>query len=219
MAFLAFDVYGTLIDPLAIEAALAAWFGDRAAQAAALWRQKQLEYSFRRAAMGRYENFDVCTAQALDFTMRTFHVTADADALLARYRELPAYPGIAAALDAIAARGHRLAAFSNGTKASVRALLENAALIGRFEKIVSVDDVRSFKPDPEVYEHLANTAGEPKTAIWMVSSNPFDVIGAKSAGLRAVWLRRSQEAVFDSWGISPDATIAKLEELADSALM
>ncbi|MBZ5603154.1 MAG: haloacid dehalogenase type II [Acidobacteriia bacterium] len=216
MALLAFDVYGTLIDPLSMEAALAEYFGKNAAQAAALWRQKQLEYSFRRAAMKAYENFDVCTTQALDYTCRSFGVTLDHDALLAQYRRLPAYPGTGAALARIAARGDRLAAFSNGTEKSVRALLEHAGLLGRFEAIVSVDEARSFKPDPAVYEFLARRLSSRE--IWMVSSNPFDVIGAKSAGLRAVWLRRDANAVFDPWGLSADATVAGLEELAEAEL-
>src|SRR5579863_9958429 len=64
---LAFDVYGTLIDPFRIEEHLRAVFGDKAKEATELWRSKQLEYSFRRALMRKYKNFDVCTAQALQF--------------------------------------------------------------------------------------------------------------------------------------------------------
>ncbi len=218
MACLAFDVYGTLIDPLSMETALAAKFGANAAKAAALWRQKQLEYSFRRAAMASYANFDLCTAQALEFVCQTFQVELDPVPLLEQYRRLPAYDGVAAALETLGQKGHRIVAFSNGTESSVRALLDHAGVLRYFESVISVDAVRTFKPAPQVYQFLVRTLSQPAATVRMISSNPFDVIGAKAAGLSAIWLRRDPAAVFDPWGIAPDATIENLEELPRKVL-
>jgi 2-haloacid dehalogenase len=216
MALLAFDVYGTLIDPQALEPALRDSFGSRAAAACTLWRRMQLEYSFRRAAMNLYEDFDVCTGQAFEYTCRSFDVNlsdAARKAILARYGELPAYPGVPQALTTIASTGHRLVAFSNGTEKSVRDLLRHAGVLHRFDSVISVDPVRTFKPDPVVYDRLVDVVHEPKSAIWMVSSNPFDVIGAKAFGLHAIWVQRDPKTVYDPWGIEPDAVIPSLDVL------
>jgi 2-haloacid dehalogenase len=71
-AVLAFDLYGTLVDPISIAGELVQLLGDAGGrEAASLWRTKQLEYSFRLTAMGRYEDFRWVTARALDFTLAT----------------------------------------------------------------------------------------------------------------------------------------------------
>src|ERR1700704_1601178 len=104
---LAFDVYGTLIDPFHMEEHLRAAFGEKAKEASELWRGKQLEYSFRRALMKKYQTFGACTAQALRFVAAQMGVALSEDAqhaLLAKYPQLPAYPDVAAALDELAAQ-------------------------------------------------------------------------------------------------------------------
>ena len=80
--------------------------------------------------------------------------------------------------------------------------------------MVSCDEVKSFKPNPGVYAHFLRRAATPGASAWLVSSNPFDVIGAMSAGMRAAWVRRSPQAVFDPWGIAPSVTVAELTTLA-----
>ena len=213
---LALDVYGTLIDPLSMESHLRAHFGESARQATELWRAKQLEYSFRRALMKKYVSFDVCTAQALRLVAAQFGIslsTESEDRLLSRYRHLPPYPEVAAALEEIAAQGFDVVAFSNGTPRAVRTALDHAGILARFRKIVSVDAVRSFKPDPAVYEHLVAEVQAPREALWLISSNPFDVIGAKACGLRAAWVKRDAKRVFDPWEFEPDLIVHGLNEL------
>ncbi len=219
MAVLAFDVYGTLIDPLGIESKLRESFGDRAREACELWRQKQLEYSFRRAIMQRYESFPACTAQALEFVARKFDVTisdSQRRGMLDHYRKLPPYPDVVSGLNSL--RSHRLVAFSNGIEDDVRTLLDQAGILSRFQMIVSVDDVKTFKPSRVVYDYLADRCDADKHEIWMVSSNPFDVIGAKSAGLRAAWLRREPRTPFDPWEYSPDAIVASIADMESAVL-
>jgi 2-haloacid dehalogenase len=213
---LAFDVYGTLIDPFRMEEHLRADFGGRAGEASELWRSKQIEYSFRRAVMKKYQTFDVCTAQALRFVGSHLGVALSEEAqqkLLARYQRLPAYPDAAAALDRLASRGFEIVACSNGTESVVRESLQHAGLLPRFRKIVSVDAIRTFKPDPAVYEYLVAEARASRESVWLISSNPFDVIGAKACGLRTVWVQRDAKRVFDPWEFQPDLTVHGLAEL------
>lgn len=215
---LGFDVYGTLVDPLALAEPLQALVGEQAVQFAHLWRTKQLEYSFRRGLMRRYVDFDICTRQALRFTQQTLRCElpeSDQDRLLEAYLYLPMFPEVPAGLAALKAQGHQRVAFSNGVEASIRALLVNAGVLPLLEDVVSVDDLRTFKPDPEVYAYLARRTGRAPGETWLVSSNAWDVIGAKAAGLRAAWVKRQPDAVFDPWGVGPDVVVGGLDELAD----
>jgi 2-haloacid dehalogenase len=213
---LAFDVYGTLIDPFHMEEHLRAALGEKAREASELWRGKQIEYSFRRALMKKYQTFDVCTAHALDFVAAHFGISLSAEArgeFLSRYLQLPAYPDVRGALDEFTTLGFTIAAFSNGTESAVRGLLEHAGVLACFCKIVSVDPIRTFKPDPAVYEYLAAELGAQKEMVWLVSSNPFDVIGANACGLRTVWVQRDPKRVFDPWEFAPDLVVPRLSEL------
>ena len=214
---LAFDVYGTLIDPFRMEDHLRPLFGDQARDATELWRGKQLEYSFRRALMKKYENFDVCTEQALRFVSRQFNVPLEEETLrnlLEQYLRLPAYADVPEALKQLEARGFKIVACSNGTEQAVRGLLERAGVLARFNAIVSVDPIRTFKPNPAVYEHLATQVRAKKEMVCMVSSNPFDVIGAKACGLRTAWVQRDPKKMFDPWEFEPDLIVHGLEELS-----
>ncbi|MCC5883181.1 MAG: haloacid dehalogenase type II [Halomonas sp.] len=220
---LAFDVYGTLIDTHGVVTELEARLGksgktELAAEFSRRWRDKQLEYSFRRGLMGAYLPFGQCTREALDFTdraMQTQLSDVDKDHLMAVYARLPSFPEVATALERLAAAGFRCVAFSNGTYEAVNALLDQAGVLAHFEAVISVDEVKRFKPDPAVYAHLRNRLEVAPGDTWLISSNPFDVIGARHAGLHAAWVRRSLDAPFDPWGIEPDLTVADLIALAD----
>lgn len=213
---LAFDVYGTLIDPFRMEEHLRAAFGEKAREASELWRVKQIEYSFRRALMKKYQPFGVCTAQALRFVSTHLGIPLSAEAqekLMAKYLQLPAYPDVTSALDECAARGFTIAACSNGTESAVRASLDHVGILARFSKIVSVDPIRTFKPDPAVYEYLVAELHARRDMVWLISSNPFDVIGARACGVRAAWVQRDPKRIFDSWEFEPDVVVHGLAEL------
>jgi len=216
-AAIGFDVYGTLVDPLGISEELRRFVGDDADRVAQLWRTTQLEYSWRRSLMDLYEPFSLCTAQALDFAARSLgHQLAPAAAakLQNAYRQLPAFPDAVEGLTRMNDTGHRMVAFSNGEAASVRAVLTHAGLIRLFADVVSVDEVKTYKPAPVAYRHLAARAGTAMRDTWLVSSNPFDVIGAKAAGLRTAWVRRNPRAILDPWEIEADLVVADLIELS-----
>lgn len=218
---LAFDVYGTLIDTHGVVSALEALVGARAADFSRAWRDKQLEYSFRRGLMGRYEDFARCTAQALDWTCASFQAPLDGaqrQALLASYRVLPAFPDAAEGLARARALGFRCFAFSNGRAEAVEALMVHAGLRDHLLDVVSVDEVQSFKPDPGVYAHFLRRAGALPGEAWLISGNPFDVIGALGAGLRGAWVQRSPQQVWDPWDLAATLTVPGLAGLADAIL-
>ncbi len=213
---LAFDVYGTLIDPFHMEEHLRAAFAEKAKEASELWRGKQIEYTFRRALMKKYQPFDACTAQALRFVSRHLGIPLSEEVqaqLMAKYLQLPAYPDVTGALEEFASQGFTIAACSNGTANAVRALLDHAGVLPRFSKIVSVDPIRTFKPDPAVYEYLVAELHARRDMVWLISSNPFDVIGAKACGLRTAWVQRDPKRVFDPWEFEPDVVVQGLAEL------
>jgi 2-haloacid dehalogenase len=215
---LAFDVYGTLIDTHGVVQALKDHLGDQARAFSSAWRNKQLEYTFRRGLMQRYQSFEVCTREALAYACLAFNLALgqeDMEALLAVYQTLPAFPDAKACLAQAQEAGFRLFAFSNGTAMAVDRLLRHAELRNFFLDVVSVEEVPSFKPDPRVYEHFLRRAAVPDSKAWLISSNPFDVLGALSAGMRSAWVRRSPEIIFDPWGVEPTLTVADLTTLSE----
>ncbi len=212
------DIYGTLVDPLEMNVHLRPLAGAAAEKLAELWRTKQLEYTFRRASMGKYENFDVCSRQALVFAFESFQIglsTEDRERLIEQYQSLRPYPDVVSGLQKLKNAGYQAVAFSNGVEATVRNLLRRAEILPHLQGIVSVDDLRTFKPDPRVYFYLAQRLGCPVNHTWLVSSNPFDVIGAKSVGLRAAWIKRKAELVLDPWNIHPDLVARDLNDFAE----
>ncbi len=216
---LAFDVYGTLIDPFGVSQTLQGMVGEKTAEFAQLWRDKQIEYLFRRALGRDYRPFSVCTSQALDYTAMQLQVdvsASDKQELLAKYRELPAYAEVPEALRDLKDAGCRNYAFSNGEPDDLAYLLAHAGLDDALDGIVSVHDVQSFKPDPAVYSHFLQETGATKEQTWLVSGNPFDVIGAHMAGWRTAWVKRNPGAVFDPWEIDPDATVADTSHLVSA---
>ncbi|RDE18834.1 haloacid dehalogenase type II [Motiliproteus coralliicola] len=213
---LAFDVYGTLIDTHGVVAQLQALIGDRAQGFSSRWREKQLEYAFRRGLMQNYASFAVCTSQALDYTCHEQGVALSAEQkqqLLQIYKTLPAFDDVKQSLNELQAMGCRLFAFSNGTAEAVDQLLQNAGIRQFFIDIISVDELKSFKPNPAVYSHFLRQSDAKASSAWLISSNPFDVIGSISAGMRSAWVQRSSNAQFDPWGIDPTLKVSSLSQL------
>ncbi len=215
---LALDIYGTLIDPLAIRTALGEQLGDDDAGAfAELWRTKQLEYSFRRGLMREYRNFAHVTRAALDFTCEVYGFEPGESvktALMDHYRKLPAFPDAAPALKTLKNNGVQLHAFSNGVADDIIALLGHAELDPLISSVISADEVQTFKPDPRLYAHFLSRTGGSADSTWLVSSNPFDVIGAAACGWQTIWVQRNAAAVFDQWDHAPTAIVSDLAAIA-----
>jgi 2-haloacid dehalogenase len=213
--YLAFDVYGTLVDPMGMSELLAGDARDAAQSVSALWREKQLEFSFRKGLMRAYEDFGVCTRQALRYAMASHGLSLTKkreDELMAAYLQLPAFDDALPALRALEGN-YLMFAFSNGTPAALKKVLGHNDLLPLFDGLVSVDEVKSFKPDPAVYAYARRATGAMDQPLCLVSSNAWDVIGARSAGLMAIWVQRDPHKVFEDWGVEPTATVNSLSEL------
>ena len=213
---LAFDIYGTLINTHGVVTRLQELIDDKAQTFSNVWRDKQLEYSFRRGLMGSYQHFGVCTSQALDYTdlfLGTSLSEEQKASLLAEYRVLPAFDDVLESLTTLKAAGHKMYGFSNGTADAVEGLLAHAGIRELFDGVVSVDPLQSFKPNPTIYEHMVKVGGASADDTWLVSSNPFDVIGAVTIGMKAAWVQRSKSTIFDPWGVEPTTVVESLTEL------
>ena len=190
-AAIVFDLYGTLLDLRSLEGVVAP-LSSQAAGFVALWRSKQLEYTFLRTLMGRYVDFWQVTGDALDNTLERYPLVLHSGqriGLMNAWLTLEPYPEVEAALDLL--KGQRLAVLSNGSPPMLEAGLSYAGLAGRFEAVLSVDAVRAYKPAPAVYALACKELALEPSQMLFVSANGFDVAGAASAGLQVAWLDRN----------------------------
>ena len=216
---LGFDVYGTLIDTHGVTVELEKIIGDQAAAFSRRWREKQLEYTFRRGLMRQYQPFGVCTEQALEYTNREWQCALTGEqksTLMQCYASLPAFPDVLAGLEQVTAMGFQLHAFSNGQADMVETVLSNAKINHYFQSTVSVDAIETFKPNPAVYEYFLSKTGTAKEQAWLISSNGFDVIGAVSTGMKAMWVQRTSAAVLDPWERQPTLIGSSLANLGEA---
>ena len=213
-----FDVYGTLVDPVDMGFHLEALIGDRAKAFGQLWHEKKVEYAFRRALMKQYEDFSVCTLQALRYCLAVYKIDlseVEQQKLVREFANLAAFSDVVPGLIKLKEKGHYLSAFSNGPEAAVRTLLGNAGVLSHLDDVISVDDLHTYKPDPQVYQYLMKRTKSEIEDGWMISSNPWDVIGGKAAGLKTAWIKRDQEKIFDPWDMEPDLVVKDLLELSE----
>jgi 2-haloacid dehalogenase len=213
-----FDVYGTLVDPVDMGKHLAQLIGDKANAFGQLWHDKKVEYAFRRALMQQYADFSVCTLQALRYCMLAFNIELTEDEqhhLVSEFANLDAFDDVIPGLIKLRQKNHRLAAFSNGPEVAVRKLLSNASVLPHLDSVISVDDLNTYKPNPQVYQYLMKRTHANTENSWMVSSNPWDVIGGKAAGLKAAWIKRDPRKIFDPWDIEPDLIVNNLIEFSE----
>jgi 2-haloacid dehalogenase len=215
---LAFDMYGTLVDPAGISRRLERYLPEQAQRLAEVWRRKQLEYTFRLAAMERYQDFEQVTRKALDYALATVGrelAPEQKDDLIERYNDLERFADVEPGLERLKEAGHAMIVFSNGAPHMLEALMDSAELRPYFQGFVSVDEVKTYKPSPKTYRHAARRLGQPIGEVRLVSSNPFDHIGAQAAGMKSAWVDRSG-GLFDTLGPTPEIVVGTLTELADA---
>lgn len=215
VAALVFDAYGTLFDVHSVSRRAESLFPGRGAALSAAWRTKQLEYSWLRTLMGRYEDFDRVTRAALEWALDSLGIEADEAAqraMIEEYRKLATFPEVPAALESLA-RSRALAILSNGHPGMLEAVVDHNGLRERFRGgILSVHSARRFKPDPAVYRIAEEALGVPRALVGFVSSNGWDAAGAKSFGFRAYWVNRGGAPV-ERLGVRPDAILKDLGAL------
>jgi 2-haloacid dehalogenase len=211
-----FDAYGTLFDVASVAQACAAVTAEPEALVA-LWRAKQLEYSFLRSLMGpsAYADFWTITVDALDFAAEKLGLrlsTADRDRALQGWLEVRPYPEVQSTLDLLAAQRRRCVILSNGSPNMLHAALTSAGIDGRFQAVLSVDAIRIFKPHPRVYQMAVDALTTPPGELLFISSNGWDAAGARAFGLPVAWVNRTG-APAERLGFSPDVVVPDLSAL------
>jgi 2-haloacid dehalogenase len=232
-----FDAYGTLYDIQSVAAITEEAFPGYGEIITQIWRIKQLEYTWLRSLMRRYDDFSVITRDSLAYTLRVLGLQHDIGAferIMEKYLHLDLYPD---ALAALAAMGDRkLAILSNGSTGMLNALVANSGLDRVLDATISIDSQKIFKPAPDAYSLIEAVLGVPPAEVLFVSSNPWDACGAKAFGLNVAWIERvTPEAMalacvksdvvapltlfkairtqMDELGIEPDYRIHALSEL------
>ena len=208
-----FDAYGTLFDVASAALRQRDVLGDKAPALAAQWRDKQLQYTWLRAAQGRHADFQQVTREALAFCMQQLGIDAALeDRLMRSYDALAAYPEVPDVLRRIRQAGLATAILSNGTPAMLAALVAGAQLDGLFDHVISVESVGHFKPHPAVYRQAVQVLGLPAQQICFQSSNGWDAYAASAFGMRVVWCNRLGQPAERLPG-APDAQVATLAQL------
>jgi 2-haloacid dehalogenase len=191
---LIFDAYGTLYDVHSVYARteeLCPGKGDLITQ---IWRLKQLEYSWLQTSLGEYRDFELITRASLIFALRAAGIEPGeriTEPLFDKYLDLDPFPDAKSALETLKRRGgYKLAILSNGSTKMLASLVKNSGLDSFLAKTISVDGARKFKPHPDCYALVEKTLGLKKDEVMFVSSNGFDVAGAKHFGFTVVWIRR-----------------------------
>lgn len=191
-----FDAYGTLFDVHSAVAKHAEKLGEKGAHLSALWRTKQLEYSWVRSLMHSYTDFWSLTEEALDHAMAALEVE-DADlrnALLEAYLTLDAYPEVTATLAAIKQAKGRVAILTNGSPDMIYAAIESAAIGDYIDDVFCVDAVKTFKTAPETYKMVTDSWGTQAKKVSFQSSNRWDIAGATKFGFYTNWINRTGAA-------------------------
>lgn len=210
---LLFDAYGTLFDVHSVVDRCEQLWPGKGAAISLLWRTKQLEYTWQRTLMGKYENFEQITADGLRYACATLKLEcteAHLSALMDEYRRLATFPEISAVLPML--KDRKLAILSNGSPDMLEAVVRHNGLDSVLNAVISVDDLKIYKPDPRVYQLALVKLNVSKQSIGFVSSNCWDACGAASFGFRAFWINRTGAPV-DMLGVEPEAVITNLADL------
>jgi 2-haloacid dehalogenase len=188
-----FDAYGTLFNVHAAIARHRDRVGPQADQISAIWRAKQLEYSWTLTLAGHYTDFWVLTERALDYALASAPGadTSLKPALLDSYFKLDAFPDARKALKSLKAQGRKTGILSNGSSDMLKGAVDAAAIGADLDVVLSVDALRMFKPRPEVYGLVTNHFRCKPADVTFVSSNRWDVMAGVSVGFRGIWVNRS----------------------------
>jgi 2-haloacid dehalogenase len=213
----AFDAYGTLFDVFSVTALCEELFPGKGSAVAQIWRAKQLQYSLLRSQMGRHEDFWHLTEDGLVYASKSLKLELTPEKrkrLMEAYLSLAAFPDVKPGLEALRKHGLRLAILSNGEPKMLEAAAKSAGIYELLDTIISVEEVKIFKPSPRVYylapEHLKVASAE----LGFVSSNSWDINGAASAGLATFWIQRSAGEPPEELGFGADRVVSAITDLA-----
>jgi 2-haloacid dehalogenase len=211
-----FDAYGTLFDFASAARGCADVLGEDAGRLTALWRDKQLQYTWLRALQGRHADFWQVTGDALDFALATLRIDKPGlrQRLINLYLTLDAFPEVPGVLEQLKKAGLRTAILSNGSPAMLESAVKAAGLAGLLDAVLSVEAVGVYKPHPKVYQLAVDALAVPAAAIAFQSSNAWDAYAASAFGMRVVWCNRYGQEPERLPG-APDRTVSSLAELPE----
>lgn len=213
---LAFDAYGTLFDVFSVTALCDKLFPGSGTALAQLWRMKQLQYSLLRSIMDRYKDFWQITEDGLAYACKSLKLDLTADKrkqLMNAYLSLTAFPDVKPGLEALKRQRLRLAILSNGEPKMLTAAAKSAGLTPLLDTIISVDEIKIFKPSPRVYALASQRLKVDSAELGFVSSNSFDINGAASTGLRTFWIQRSTAEPPEELGYTADRVVHAMTDL------
>jgi 2-haloacid dehalogenase len=212
--FYVFDAYGTLFDVASPVRRHAEAVGPLAEKLAELWRIKQLEYTWVRSMSGTYQNFEVLTASALDFSLASLDIKNDdlRQKLIDAYKAPDCYEEVPAALAALKSSGVKTAILSNGTSAMLESAVTVAEIGQHLDAILSVDRVETYKTSPDAYRLVTRYFDCAPSEVSFQSSNRWDIAGAAAFGFHTVWVNR-RRAPAEYEGLGPDREIGDLSRL------
>ncbi|OKH90029.1 haloacid dehalogenase type II [Thalassospira sp. TSL5-1] len=209
-----FDAYGTLFDANSAIKRCQENLGDDAEKLSELWRRKQLEYTWLRSLMGDFSDFWNVTGDALDYAMAA--IGKDDPVLRSRlmetYLSLDTFPEVAQSLQTLKENGHKLAILSNGARHMLISAAKSSGILSLFDEILCVDDIRTYKPHPSVYQLATDKFELEAGDISFQSSNGWDIAGAGHFGFKTAWINRSALPV-DHLPHKADLTLNGLDEL------
>jgi 2-haloacid dehalogenase len=211
-----FDAYGTLFDVHSAVGKYRHMFNSNADQVSALWRTKQLEYTWLRSLMGSHADFWQVTQDALDFALDTHELKIPElrKNLMEAYLSLSCYTEVPVVLSTLKSKGYRNAILSNGTPQMLDAAVSNSKLTSIIEENYSVEQVGIFKPDPRVYQLAVDGMGVQPGEILFHSSNAWDASGAAFFGFKVAWINRFRQQAERLPG-RPDVELKSLDELPE----
>ena len=209
-----FDAYGTLFDVHSAVGRYRPRVGTKADEVSRLWRTKQLEYTWLRSLMGQYVDFWQITADALDYALDVHEIKDESlrDDLLDAYLELDCYPEVTEVLATLKSGGLTTAILSNGSPRMLEAAVTSGKLTELVDVMLSVDDIRIYKPHPSVYQLAVDRLELGAREISFQSSNAWDAVGAAAFGFRVAWVNRFDQSR-ERLPAQPDAELLTLAEL------
>lgn len=208
-----FDAYGTLFDVNSAAEKCKNKIGEKWEPFANYWRTTQLEYTWLRSLMGRHQDFWKVTEQSLDKSMKIFQIdTSMKDELLDLYKVLSTFPEVKETLKKLKEKNYKLAILSNGTPALLKELVSSNNLESIFDDVLSIEEVKIYKPHPNVYNIPIKKYQIEKNQFAYLSSNTWDVSAAGNFGFNAVWVNRNKN-IFDNLDYKPITEINNLSDL------
>ena len=208
-----FDAYGTLFDVNSAAEKCKNKIGDKWEPFANYWRTMQLEYTWLRSLMNRYEDFWKVTEDSLDKSMKLFKIdTSMKNELLDLYKVLSTFPEVKETLQKLKGKKYKLVILSNGTHALIKELVDTNNLGGIFDDVISVEEVKIYKPHSNVYNIPIKKYQIEKKQFAYLSANTWDVSAAGNFGFNAVWVNRNKN-IFDNLDYKPIIEIKNLIDL------